>query len=122
MSTTSDPFFSFLVDLTRPWQRELCERVIASVRAAGPYEEHIRWGHPFFAVEGAAAIKLFCAAHWVNVYFYRGHEIADPEHLFEPDTNSSMRRIKIRETTIMNDAALHRLIVQAHALHSVGLP
>lgn len=118
MNRSSDPFSTYLAKLALPWQRQVCERVIASIRTVATFEEDLKWGHPYFAVQGAAAIKLYCAAKWINVYFYRGHELADPSGLFDTDTNSSMRRIKISETPNVDNAALLTLIAQAHALHS----
>lgn len=118
MIRAGDPFSAYLADLAIPWQRQVCERVIASIRTLATFEEDLKWGHPYFAVGGAAAIKLYCAAKWINVYFYRGHELDDPSGLFDTDTNSSMRKIRISEKSSINNAALLTLIAQAHALHS----
>ena len=70
-------------------------------------------GHPTACV-GAAAFGYVNAfkAH-VNVGFFRGAEIADPEHLLE-GTGKFMRHVKLRPERDVDATALMKLIATAY--------
>lgn len=71
-------------------------------------------GHPTACVGEAAFgyVEVF-TAH-VNVGFFRGAEIADPDHLLE-GTGKFMRHVKLRPESNVDDAALRRLVETAYA-------
>ncbi|MEZ5595213.1 MAG: DUF1801 domain-containing protein [Pseudomonadales bacterium] len=71
-------------------------------------------GHPTVCIGDAtfAYVNVF-RAH-VNVGFFRGAELPDPAGLLE-GTGRFMRHVKLRPDTPANEAALERLIRDAHA-------
>lgn len=56
--------------------------------------ESIKWGNPYFEQRGAV-VKWYVAKEWINVYFYKGHLLDDPQGVFELTDNCRMRTIKI---------------------------
>ena len=83
-------------------------------------------GHPTACVADAAFAYVNAVTAHVNVGFFRGAEIADPERLLE-GTGKFMRHVKLRPGTDVDPAALTRLIRTAYAdmkkrLHSEEEP
>lgn len=101
------------VDELEGWQRLSYARLLSDIRAAAPFGEHIKWGNPYFEIDGSAVVKTFCAKDWINVYFFRGRELADPAGLFETTTNARMRTIRITSRTILDQAAFRDLLAGA---------
>ena len=71
-------------------------------------------GHPTACVGDAAFAYVNAFKAHVNVGFFRGAEIADPEGLLE-GTGKFMRHVKLRPETAPNTAALSRLIDLAYS-------
>jgi hypothetical protein len=71
-------------------------------------------GHPTACVEDAAFAYVNAFKAHVNVGFFRGAEIADPERLLE-GTGRFMRHVKLRPDGDVDPAALERLIRTAYA-------
>lgn len=103
---------SFVEEL-EGWQRVSYTQLLSAIRAAAPFGEHIKWGNPYFEIDGSAVVKTFCAKEWINVYFFRGRELRDPAGLFETTTNARMRTIKITPRTILEQAAVRDLLTRA---------
>ena len=85
------------------------------MRACGnDVRELLHDGHPTACVADAAFgyVNVF-TAH-VNVGFFRGAEIADPEGLLE-GTGKFMRHVKLRPERDVNATALMKLIETAYA-------
>ena len=40
-------------------------------------------------------VKLYAAQEWINIFYYRGAELEDPDDLLEGDGPSGMRRMRI---------------------------
>jgi hypothetical protein len=84
-------------------------------------------GHPTVCVGDAAFACVNAFKAHVNVGFFRGAEIADPEGLLE-GTSKFMRHVKIRPDLHFNATALVKLVeaaytdmkerVQAESLHA----
>ena len=70
-------------------------------------------GHPTACVGDAAFGYVNAFTAHVNVGFFRGAEIADPEGLLE-GTGRFMRHVKLRPGTDVDAAALMRLIGTAY--------
>lgn len=70
-------------------------------------------GHPTACVGDAAFAYVNAFTSHVNVGFFRGAEIEDPEHLLE-GTGRFMRHVKIRPFCSVDDAALTRLMKTAY--------
>ncbi len=106
----------FVASLDDEWQLRACTQLLVDIRNSGRLGEHIKWGHPYFDLSGAAVLKWFCAKDWINVYFFRGRELADPEGLFAPSTNSRMLTIKVTPEQFPDRTAFRNLVRDAVAL------
>jgi hypothetical protein len=71
-------------------------------------------GHPTACVGDAAFGYVNAFKDHVNVGFFRGAEMADPERLLE-GTGKRMRHVKLRPERDVEDAALRKLIEAAYA-------
>lgn len=71
-------------------------------------------GHPTACIEDAAFGYVNAFRAHVNVGFFRGAELADPEGLLE-GTGKFMRHVKLRPARDIDDAALTKLIETAYA-------
>jgi hypothetical protein len=71
-------------------------------------------GHPTACVADAAFAYVNAFHAHVNVGFFRGAELADPEGLLE-GTGKFMRHVKLRPEAEVADAALLRLIDTAYS-------
>jgi hypothetical protein len=70
-------------------------------------------GHPTACVADAAFAYVNAFKAHVNVGFFRGAEIADPEHLLE-GTGKFMRHVKLRPERAVDAGALRQLIKTAY--------
>lgn len=70
-------------------------------------------GHPTACVGDAAFAYVNAFKAHVNVGFFRGAEIADPERLLE-GTGKFMRHVKLRPECDVNATALMKLIETAY--------
>ena len=92
----------------------IAQRWFEVMRGCGDdVRELLHDGHPTACVADAAFgyVNVF-KAH-VNVGFFRGAEIADPEGLLE-GTGKFMRHVKLRRECNVNAAALMKLIETAY--------
>ena len=80
----------------------------------GDVRELLHDGHPTACVGDAAFAYVNAFTAHVNVGFFRGAEIADPEGLLE-GTGRFMRHVKLRPDRDVDTAALMKLIEAAHA-------
>ncbi|MEO7587372.1 MAG: DUF1801 domain-containing protein [Arachnia sp.] len=107
---------AFIEALGEGWQRQACSRLLDDIRDVADLTEHIKWGNPYFDLDGAAVTKWFCAKEWVNVYFFRGRELPDPHGLFEESTNSRMLTVKVKPDDTLDRSAFRDLVRSATAL------
>jgi len=70
--------------------------------------------HPTACVGAAAFAYVDAFSAHVNVGFYRGADLADPAGLLE-GSGKSMRHVKIKPGTRVDEAALMALITSAYA-------
>lgn len=70
-------------------------------------------GHPTACIGDAAFAYVNAFTAHVNVGFFRGAEIADPEGLLE-GTGKFMRHVKLRPDHVVDTAALTKLIETAY--------
>ena len=98
------------------------ERWFECMRACGPdVRELLHDGHPTACVEDTAFAYTSVHATHVNVGFFRGAELADPEGLLE-GTGRFMRHVKLRPDREIDAAALTALIETAYADMKGRLP
>ncbi|HKE95853.1 MAG TPA: DUF1801 domain-containing protein [Povalibacter sp.] len=83
-------------------------------RCGGDVRELLHDGHPTACVGDVAFAYVNAFTAHVNVGFFCGAELEDPEHLLE-GTGKFMRHVKITPDTETNAAALTKLIEAAYA-------
>jgi hypothetical protein len=93
----------------------IAERWFEAMRDCGDdVRELLHDGHPTACVGDSAFAYVNAFTAHVNVGFFRGAEIADPERLLE-GTGKFMRHVKLRPKRRVDAAALMKLIETAYA-------
>ncbi len=93
----------------------LAERWFAVMRGCGPdVRELLHDGHPTACVTDAAFGYVNAYRAHVNVGFFRGAELPDPDGLLE-GTGRFMRHVKLAPERSVDEPALRRLIEAAYA-------
>jgi hypothetical protein len=82
-------------------------------KCGGDVRELLHDGHPTACVNDAAFAYVDAFRAHINVGFFRGAEIADPEGLLE-GTGRFMRHVKLRPGSDVDASALKRLIDTAY--------
>jgi hypothetical protein len=104
------------------WMREhsgelgqVAQRWFAAMRGCGDdVREILHDGHPTACVADAAFAYVDAFKAHVNVGFFRGAELDDPDGLLE-GTGKLMRHVKVRPDSDVDPQALMRLIETAYA-------
>ena len=107
---------SYLANLEDPWPRQTACAVVGMIRDLGRLDESIKWGQPYFSLDGRAVMKIYTAHEWISIFFYHGAEIADPTELLGREGRSSMRRLQVRRDQAVPDALrdmIHQSLVIA---------
>ena len=114
-SVKRDPAIAIWVQARAGELGAIAERWFEVMRDCGDdVRELLHDGHPTACVGDAAFAYVNAFRAHVNVGFFRGAEIADPEHLLE-GAGKFMRHVKLRPGTVTNAAALSRLIDTAYS-------
>ena len=94
---------------------EIAKHWFGVIRTCGDdVREVLHDGHPTACVADAAFAYVNAFKAHVNVGFFRGAEIADPERLLE-GTGKFMRHVKLSPARDLDATALSRLIGTAYA-------
>ena len=89
--------------------RDTLEAARRMVREAAPHAvETMKWGAPTYVGHGNIVALMAHKAH-VNLQFYRGAELADPDGLLE-GTGKGMRHVKVRHARDLANPALKSLL------------
>ncbi len=92
----------------------IAQRWFESIRVCGDdVRELLHDGHPTACVADAAFAYVNAFKAHVNVGFFRGAELADPNGLLE-GTGKFMRHVKLRPEGEVDTTALMKLIVTAY--------
>ena len=83
-------------------------------QCGGDVRELLHDGHPTACVGDAAFAYVNAFTAHVNVGFFRGAEIADPEGLLE-GSGKFMRHVKLKPERGVDAAALRKLVETAYA-------
>lgn len=119
MDTTKFGSFDDLLDISPPSQHAAMQRLRAIILEVDPAAcEVVRLGDraatygvgPKKMSEGYAYIIPFAA--WVNLGFYKGTDLPDPEGLLE-GTGSKLRHVKVRSLDDAERPALRALLAAA---------
>ncbi len=93
---------------------EIARRWFEVMRNCGDdVRELLHDGHPTACVDDAGFAYANAFTAHVNVGFFRGAELSDPDRLLE-GSGKFMRHVKIRPGQQVNDAALRKLIHAAY--------
>jgi hypothetical protein len=93
----------------------IAQRWFATMRGCGgDVRELLHDGHPTACIADAAFAYVNAFTTHVNVGFFRGAEITDPEGLLE-GTGRFMRHVKLRPGRAVDATALTNLIETAYA-------
>lgn len=90
--TTPDEYLASLDG----WQLALARRLRRSVRAAGPFEEQLKWGHLVYFHKGPALL-IRAEASRVLFGFWRGQEFLELDSRLKPSGKYDMATIELRE-------------------------
>jgi hypothetical protein len=108
VASNPDPRVDAYIEALPDWQRSICEKVRALVRAADPgvVEMIKRTNRPYFVLEGNVCALLATKDH-VNVFLYDGAIVADPEGIITSGHgNKTARMISIYQGDTVEAEAL----------------
>jgi hypothetical protein len=95
--------------------RSIAQKWFVQIRQCGDdVRELLHDGHPTACIVDAAFAYVDTFKAHVNVGFFRGALLPDPDGLLE-GTGKSMRHVKLRPGQEIDEAALNRLIHAAYA-------
>lgn len=114
MSTGSKAVADYLARLSAPQQEIACSLRALVHRAAPTLAETMKWKLPCYTGQGNVCSIIAYADH-VNLAFFRGAELADPDGLLE-GTGQGMRHVKVRTVKGMPKQAIRTLIREAAQL------
>ena len=101
----------------KPPDKELVKALRKLVLETSPMEEAVKWGFPHFSQNGAVCAIIPYKDH-VNLEFYRGTELNDPNGLLE-GTGKKLRHVKIRKLDDVKTGALKELLLEAVVLNKL---
>ncbi len=107
------------------WRGQLLSRLRALILDADPgISEDWKWNNPAWSHHGLVfgiVVETTKAMEWVQLTFFQGAALADPDHLFNAGLDSkTMRYIKFREGEAIDEPALKALIRSAVAYNLNG--
>jgi hypothetical protein len=111
--------FDEIVNTAEPGIKDLAKRTKALIKKVMPGVVEVAWPAQRIIGYGVGPKKMseqFCyialAAHHINLGFYYGADLPDPQHLLE-GTGQSLRHVKIRSWEQLDDPALYKLVAAA---------
>lgn len=114
---TDSPLDTYLAETARPWPYAALHAIITAVRASADLDESIKWDQPYFSMNEHAVLKLYAAREWINLFYYRGAELPDPDGQLTGEGSSRMRRQRVhRDNPDLPLAEIQRLVRAAAAL------
>lgn len=96
------------------WRLKLVRSLRKTVRAAGPFEEQLKWGHLVFFHAGPALL-IRAEAERVLYGFWRGQQFLELEPRLKPGGKYEMATLELREGDSISTAAASALAKAAFA-------
>lgn len=90
------------------WRLKLVRALRRAVRAAGPFEEQLKWGHLVYFHEGPALL-IRAEAERVLYGFWRGREFLELEPRLKPGGKYDMATLELREGDSLSASAASAL-------------
>ncbi len=113
-SRTNTEVEALIAKLKHP-NKELVEALRKLVLETSPMEEAVKWGFPHYSQNGGVCAIIPYKDH-VNLEFYRGTELDDPDGLLE-GTGKKLRHVKIRKLDDVKTDVLRDLLLEAVVLN-----
>ena len=98
------------------WRRDCVEGLRATVRAAIPFEEKIKWGNLVYLANGPALL-IRAEEERVLFGFWRGKRLRNIEPRLKQSGKYEMATIELREATPITPTTARRLAREAVALN-----
>lgn len=99
------------------WRREVVLALRTAVRAAGPLEELVKWGHLVYLAHGPVLL-VRAEAERVLFGFWRGQRLRAIEPRLRPGGKFEMATLELREGMSVTPAIVERLTREAMALNA----
>ncbi len=90
------------------WRKQLVRALRQVVRAAGPFEEQLKWGHIVY-FHGGPALLIRAEAERVLYGFWRGREFLELEPRLKPGGKYDMATLELREGDSLSASAASAL-------------
>lgn len=98
------------------WRRELVAKIRAGVRAAGAFEEAVKWGHLVYESQGPVLL-IRAEEERVLFGFWRGKRLVDIEPRLKTGGKYEMATLELRHGMTIKPAIVRRLTQEAIALN-----
>jgi hypothetical protein len=98
------------------WRRECVEGLRSAVRAAGVFEEKIKWGNLVYLANGPALL-IRAEKERVLFGFWRGKRLSVIEPRLKPSGKYEMGTIEVHEDNPVSSTIVRRLARKAIALN-----
>ena len=99
------------------WRRTQVEMLRDAVRAAGPLEERIKWGHPVY-LHGGPVLLIRAEEARVLFGFWRGARLREIEPRLKRGGKYEMATLTLVEGDALDAAVATRLAAEAIALNA----
>ena len=101
----------YITSVKDPELRKIMRKLRSLIREGMPEAtESIKWGMPYYSINGQGIVSMAEYAKHVNLYFFMGARLSSP--LLE-GTGKGMRHIKIQNVSKIGDREILRLLRRA---------
>ena len=99
------------------WQRERCEMMRATIMAAAPFEETIKWTNLVFMANGPC-ILIRAEEHRVLLGFWRGKRLREQEPRIKASGKYELGNLVMTESTEVSAETVAALAAEAFRLNA----
>jgi len=99
------------------WQRERCEMMRATIMAAAPFEETIKWTNLVFIANGPC-ILIRAEEHRVLLGFWRGKRLRELEPRIKASGKYELGNLVMTESTEVSAETVAALAAEAFRLNA----
>ena len=99
------------------WQRERCEMMRATIMAAAPFEETIKWTNLVFMANGPC-ILIRAEEHRVLLGFWRGKRLRELEPRIKASGKYELGNLVMTESTEVSAETVAALAAEAFRLNA----
>lgn len=91
-------------------------RRFRALLAAFDLEETVKWGLPYYQLDGRRVVALTGFKRWIALWFERGYAMADPLGVLvnaSPDKTKWQRQWRIADPAAVDDEDIRRYVAEA---------